>query len=72
MEQGFLERIARNQQTILRKEGFREPYESLKQLTRNHTGINKKAIQQFIEKLDVDDSIKSKLKEITPFNYTGI
>ncbi len=64
--------VAEAIQTILRKEGFREPYESLKQLTRNHTGINKKAIQQFIEKLDVDDSIKSKLKEITPFNYTGV
>jgi len=64
--------IAEAIQTILRKEGYPNPYEALKELTRTNTTINREAIQKFIENLDVNDKIKSKLKAITPFNYTGI
>ena len=64
--------IAEAIQTILRKEGYPNPYEALKELTRTNTTINREGIQKFIEKLDVNDKIKSKLKAITPFNYTGI
>ncbi len=64
--------VAEAIQTILRKEGYPNPYEALKELTRTNTIINREAIQQFISGLDVDDSLKAKLKTITPFNYTGI
>ena len=64
--------IAEAIQTILRKEGYPNPYEALKDLTRTNTEINSEVIQQFIEKLDVEDRVKSELKTITPFNYTGI
>ncbi len=59
-------------QTILRKEGYPNPYEALKELTRTNDSINHDVIQQFIDKLDVKEDIKTKLKTITPFNYTGI
>ena len=64
--------IAEAIQTILRKEGYPNPYEALKELTRTNTTINREGIQKFIENLDINDEIKSKLKAITPFNYTGI
>ena len=64
--------IAEAIQTILRKEGYPNPYEALKELTRTNTTINREGIQKFIENLDINDKIKSKLKAITPFNYTGI
>ena len=64
--------IAEAIQTILRKEGYPNPYEALKDLTRTNSSINHELIQQFIDKLDVDKDIKTKLKTITPFNYTGI
>jgi adenylosuccinate lyase len=57
---------------VLRREGYPNPYEALKELTRTNTAINREVIQQFIEQLDVEDHIKSQLKTITPFNYTGI
>ncbi|MDA9892946.1 adenylosuccinate lyase [Flavobacteriaceae bacterium] len=64
--------VAEAIQTILRKEGYPNPYEALKELTRTNSIINREAIQQFISGLDVKDSLKDKLKTITPFNYTGI
>ena len=64
--------VAEAIQTILRKEGYPNPYEALKELTRTNAIINREAIQQFISGLEVDDSLKAKLKTITPFNYTGI
>ena len=64
--------VAEAIQTILRKEGFSNPYETLKELTRTNVAINREAIHQFVENLEVDDHIKTKLKTITPFNYTGI
>ena len=64
--------VAEAIQTILRKEGYPNPYETLKELTRTNTIINREAIQKFITRLDVGESLKDKLKTITPFNYTGI
>lgn len=59
-------------QTILRREGYPQPYETLKELTRTHQTINKEAIFQFIESLTLSDSVKNELKNISPFNYFGI
>jgi adenylosuccinate lyase len=64
--------IAEGIQTILRKEGYPNPYEALKNLTRTNSSIDHEAIQKFIEQLDVEENVKSQLKTITPFNYTGI
>lgn len=59
-------------QTILRREGFENPYEALKGLTRTNTEINAKSIADFIETLDISEEVKTELKAITPQNYTGI
>lgn len=59
-------------QTVLRQAGYPEPYEALKALTRTHAVIDRKAILEFIEALDVDDPVKQRLREITPENYTGV
>ncbi len=59
-------------QTILRREGYPNPYEALKGLTRTNTTINKESISTFIDTLEVSDEIKRELKQITPENYTGI
>jgi adenylosuccinate lyase len=59
-------------QTILRREGYPEPYEALKALTRTHSRIDQKTILEFIERLDVASSVKDELKRITPENYTGV
>ena len=59
-------------QTILRREGYPNPFEALKQLTRTNTEINKEAIHNFIDTLKIEDLIKKELKEITPSNYTGL
>jgi adenylosuccinate lyase len=58
-------------QTILRREGFHKPYEALLDLTRTNQKITKESITGFIENLDISESVKSELKGITPFNYTG-
>jgi adenylosuccinate lyase len=59
-------------QTILRREGYPEPYEALKSVTRTHSRIDQKTISEFIEKLDVAPSVKDELKKLTPENYTGV
>lgn len=59
-------------QTILRREAYPNPYEALKGLTRTNTKIDQKSIADFIDTLDVEDTIKDELKAITPHNYTGI
>ena len=59
-------------QTILRREQYPNPYEALKDLSRGNTGITKKTLHQFINKLNVSVTIKKELKNITPHNYTGI
>jgi len=58
-------------QTILRREGYPRPYEVLKDLTRRNEKITRESIRDFIENLDVAESVKEELKAITPFNYTG-
>ncbi len=64
--------VAEAIQTVLRREGFDKPYEALKILTRTNTKIGEKEIHEFIDSLDMRDEIKRELKEITPFNFTGI
>jgi adenylosuccinate lyase len=64
--------VAEAIQTILRKEGYPNPYEALKNLTRKNVTIRKEDIQWFIESLEVKPELKRRLKEITPFNYTGV
>jgi len=63
--------VAEALQTILRREGFHKPYEALLDLTRSNQKITKEAIHDFIENLEVSQTLKSELKDITPFNYTG-
>lgn len=64
--------VAEAVQTILRREGYKNPYEELKKLTRGNTGITKESIAAFIDNLEVSESIKNELKAIAPNNYTGI
>ena len=64
--------VAEAIQTILRREGYPNPYEALKDLTRTNSVINKESIHAFIETLNVNDDIKNELKQITPSNYLGI
>jgi adenylosuccinate lyase len=64
--------VAEAIQTILRREGYKNPYEELKKLTRGNAGITKESIATFIDDLDVPENIKHELKAIAPDNYTGI
>lgn len=64
--------VAEAIQTILRREGYLNPYEALKGLTRTNIGITQDSIASFIETLNVTEEIKIELKSITPENYTGI
>ena len=64
--------VAEAIQTILRREGYPNPYEALKELTRTNQGVNAQTIAVFVDGLDVSDAIKNELKLITPQSYTGI
>ena len=64
--------VAEAIQNILRREAYPNPYETLKGLTRTNSAINATTIGDFIDTLEVSDSIKDELKQITPSNYTGI
>jgi len=64
--------VAEAIQTILRREGYPEPFEALKALTRTHTHIDQKSIKAFIEDLDISRAVKEELKKITPENFTGV
>jgi len=64
--------VAEAIQTILRREGYPNPYESLKGLTRTNEKITQKSIANFIDTLEVSEAIKNELKVITPANFTGI
>lgn len=64
--------IAEAIQTILRREGYKNPYEKIKELTRNNKKITKTDLLVFINRLDVSKQIKKELKNISPKNYTGI
>ena len=63
--------VAEAIQTILRREGYPNPYEALLDLTRTNQKITFESISNFIENLELSDSVKTELKAITPFNYTG-
>jgi adenylosuccinate lyase len=64
--------VAEAIQTILRREGYPNPYEALKELTRTNQQVNAKTIAAFVDGLNVDDRIKEEIKKITPANYTGV
>jgi adenylosuccinate lyase len=64
--------IAEAIQTILRRENYPNPYETLKNLTRTNKKITKKSLHEFIDSLNLDINIKHELKLISPHNYTGI
>jgi len=64
--------VAEGIQTILRREGYPNPYEALLNLTRTHEKITREKISAFINSLQVSDEVKKELKSITPSNYTGI
>lgn len=63
--------VAEAIQTILRREGYPKPYETLKALTRTNKTVDKESIAEFIDTLNVSDSVKAELKALTPHNYTG-
>jgi adenylosuccinate lyase len=64
--------VAEAIQTVLRREGYPNPYEALKALTRKNEKITKQSIHLFIEGLEIKKELKDQLKQISPFNYTGI
>jgi adenylosuccinate lyase len=64
--------VAEGIQTILRREGYPQPYEALKALTRTNESITEKSIKEFIDSLVIKEEVKEELRKITPFSYTGI
>ena len=64
--------VAEAIQTVLRREGYPKPYEALKKLTRTNEKITSTSIAKFIDGLNVNEEIKTELKRITPFNFTGV
>ncbi|MDR2120286.1 MAG: adenylosuccinate lyase [Tannerella sp.] len=64
--------VAEAIQTILRREGYSQPYEALKTWTRTNSEITAQSIREFIDSLQLDDAVKAELRAITPHNYTGI
>ena len=64
--------VAEALQTILRREGYPNPYETLKALTRTGAAIDEKTISDFIDTLNVSESIKAEMRAVTPWTYTGI
>jgi len=64
--------VAEAIQTVLRREGYPKPYEALRDLTRTNTHIDQQALAVFIDGLTISDALKTELKAITPWNYTGI
>ena len=64
--------VAEAIQTVLRREGYPNPYEALKALTRTNEQMTQESIAAFIDTLEVGEELKERLKRITPSNYTGI
>ncbi|MBQ8055966.1 MAG: adenylosuccinate lyase [Paludibacteraceae bacterium] len=64
--------VAEGIQTVLRREGYPKPYEALKALTRTNEAITESSIKNFIETLNVSESVKAELRQITPHTYTGM
>lgn len=63
--------VAEGIQTILRREGYPNPYETLKALTRTGQAVSDRTIREFIDSLDIAENVKDELRRLTPFNYTG-
>lgn len=64
--------VAEGIQTILRREGYPHPYETLKQLTRVNSTVTEQSIAEFIETLEVSEEVKAELRALSPHTYTGI
>ena len=64
--------VAEAIQTILRREGYPKPYEALKDLTRTNTHVTQETIAAFVEGLNINEEVKTEIKNITPSNYTGV
>lgn len=64
--------VAEAIQSILRRENYPRPYETLLELTRTHKAVTRETIEQFIKGLDISDKVKKELLKITPMNYTGL
>ncbi|MGJ1367098.1 adenylosuccinate lyase [Sphingobacterium spiritivorum] len=64
--------VAEAIQTVLRREGYPQPYEALKDLTRTNTHVTQDTIAVFVENLNVSEAVKAELKAISPSNYTGV
>ena len=64
--------VAEAIQTILRRESYPHPYEALKALTRTNEAMTEDTIRSFVEQLDVSEQVKEELRNITPYNYTGM
>lgn len=64
--------VAEGIQTILRREGYPNPYEALKQLTRTNDGVTALTISNFIDSLEVSENVKTELRALSPSTYTGI
>ena len=63
--------VAEGIQTILRREGYPNPYEALKALTRTNESVTHESICKFIDGLEISESVKEELRNITPHNYIG-
>lgn len=63
--------VAEGIQTILRREGYPNPYETLKKLTRVNTGVTAESIASFIDSLEVSEDVRAELHRLTPHTYTG-
>ncbi len=63
--------VAEGIQTILRREGYPNPYETLKKLTRVNTGVTAESIASFLDSLEVSDEVRAELHRLTPHTYTG-
>ena len=64
--------VAEAIQTILRREGYPKPYEALKDLTRTNAHVTQETIATFVEGLNVSEEVKAEIKNVTPWNYTGV
>lgn len=64
--------VAEAIQTILRREGYPNPYEALKALTRTNEKVTRESLSVFIRSLNIDEKVRKQLLDITPFNYTGV
>ncbi|MBQ1651092.1 MAG: adenylosuccinate lyase, partial [Paludibacteraceae bacterium] len=64
--------VAEAIQTILRREGYPKPYETLKALTRTNSAVTEQSIHDFVKELNVSDAVKTEIMAITPYNYTGM